>query len=58
MVRSMVRSSILSWKCSKGACRADGGGREIILKSIFMKLEEEAWTRLLWLRIGTGGGRL
>jgi len=30
----------------------------IILKSIFMKWEGEALTGLLWLRIGTGGGRL
>jgi hypothetical protein len=28
----------------------------IILKLIFKKLDGEAWTRLFWLRIGTGGG--
>ena len=27
----------------------------IILKLIFKKLDREAWTLLLWLRIGTGG---
>jgi hypothetical protein len=30
----------------------------IILKWIFKKWDEEAWTRLIWLRIGTGGGLL
>jgi hypothetical protein len=30
----------------------------IILKLIFKKWDGEAWTGLLWLRIGTGGGRL
>jgi hypothetical protein len=30
----------------------------IILKLIFKKWEEEAWTGLVWLRIGTGGGLL
>jgi hypothetical protein len=30
----------------------------IILKWIFKKWEGEAWTRLLWLRIGTVGGLL
>jgi hypothetical protein len=30
----------------------------IILKWIFKKWEGEAWTGLLWLRIGTGGGCL
>jgi hypothetical protein len=30
----------------------------IILKRIFKKWDEEAWTGLIWLRIGTGGGRL
>jgi hypothetical protein len=28
----------------------------IILKWTFKKWDEEAWTRLIWLRIGTGGG--
>jgi hypothetical protein len=31
---------------------------EIILKLIFKKWDEEAWTGLIWLGIGTGGGRL
>jgi hypothetical protein len=28
----------------------------IILKWVFKKRAGEAWTGLLWLRIGTGGG--
>jgi hypothetical protein len=30
----------------------------IILKWIFKKWERGAWTGLIWLRIGTGGGLL
>jgi len=30
----------------------------IILRWVFRKWDEVAWTGLLWLRIGTGGGRL
>jgi len=30
----------------------------IILKCMFKKWEGEAWTRLIWLRIGRGGGHL
>jgi len=30
----------------------------IILKRIHKKWNEEAWTGLIWLRIGTGGGRV
>jgi hypothetical protein len=30
----------------------------IILKCIFLKCDREASARLLWLRIGTGGGLL
>jgi hypothetical protein len=30
----------------------------IILKWIFKKWDEEAWTGLSWLRTGTGGGHL
>jgi hypothetical protein len=30
----------------------------IILKLIFKKWEGRAWTGLIWLRIGTGGGLL
>jgi hypothetical protein len=30
----------------------------IILKGIFKKDDGEAWTALIWLRIGTGGGCL
>jgi hypothetical protein len=30
----------------------------IILKWIFKKQNLEIWTRLIWFRIGTGGGRL
>jgi hypothetical protein len=35
-----------------------GVDRKIILKWIFEKWDEEAWTGFLCLRIGTGGGRL
>ena len=31
---------------------------EVILKWIFRKWDGEAWTGLLWLRGGTGGGCL
>jgi hypothetical protein len=34
-----------------------GIGGRIILQLILKKLDEEAWTGLLWLRIGTGGWR-
>jgi hypothetical protein len=30
----------------------------IILRWIFRKWDMRAWTGLIWLRIGTGGGRL
>jgi len=30
----------------------------IVLKRVFKKQEEEGWTQLLWLRIGTSVGRL
>ena len=30
----------------------------IILQTVFKKWDEEAWTGLIWHRIGTGGGRL
>jgi hypothetical protein len=33
------------------------GGR-IILKWILKKWDGEAWTGLIWLRVGTGGGYL
>jgi hypothetical protein len=32
------------------------GGR-IILKWFFKKWDGEAWTGMMWLSIGTGGGR-
>jgi hypothetical protein len=35
-----------------------GIDRRIILKLIFKKWDEEAWTGFLCLRIGTDGGRL
>jgi len=28
------------------------------IKAVFMKWDGEAWTGLLWLRIGKGGGHL
>jgi hypothetical protein len=33
-----------------------GIDRRIILKLKFKKVDREAWTGLIWLRIGTGGG--
>jgi len=30
----------------------------IIIKMIFKKWDGEGWTKLVWLRIGTGCGRL
>jgi hypothetical protein len=35
-----------------------GVDRRIILKRIFKKWDEQAWTALIWLRVGTGGGHL
>jgi hypothetical protein len=35
--------------------RVDG---RIILRWIFRKWDVRAWTGLMWLRIGTGGGHL
>jgi hypothetical protein len=32
--------------------------RMIILKWIIKTWDGEAWTRLIWFRIGTGGGHL
>ena len=37
--------------------RLDVDGR-IILKLISKKWDGEVWSRLIWLSIGTGGGRL
>jgi hypothetical protein len=31
--------------------------RENNIKRVFKKWDGEAWTGLIWLRIGTGGGR-
>jgi hypothetical protein len=35
-----------------------GVDERIILRWIFRKLDLGAWTGLIWLRIGTGGGHL
>ena len=35
-----------------------GVNGRIILKWMLMEWDEEAWTGLIWLRIGTGGGCL
>jgi hypothetical protein len=42
-------------KRSLGRLRPNG---KIILSWIFKNWDEEAWTGLSWLRIGTGSGRL
>jgi hypothetical protein len=34
-----------------------GADGRLLLKWIFDKLDGEAWTGLLWLSIGAGGGR-
>ena len=36
----------------------DPGVDEKIIRQIFRKWNATAWTGLIWLRIGTGGGRL
>jgi hypothetical protein len=38
------------------AYRGSRGIARIILKWIFKKWDRGAWTGLIWLRIGTGGG--
>jgi hypothetical protein len=35
-----------------------GVDRKVIFKWNFKKRDEKAWTGLIWLRIGTGGGHL
>jgi hypothetical protein len=35
-----------------------GADGKVILKLIFKKWDGEAWTGLIWLGIGTGGGLL
>jgi hypothetical protein len=35
-----------------------GVDERIILKWIFKRWDGEAWTGLIWLRVGTGGGLL
>jgi len=35
-----------------------GMDRRIILRWFYRKWDVRAWTRLIWLRIGTGGGHL
>jgi len=35
-----------------------GVDRNILLKYIYNKWDGEAWTGLIWLRMGIGGGRL
>jgi hypothetical protein len=35
-----------------------GVDRRVILRWIYRKWDVRAWTRLIWLRTGTGGGHL
>jgi len=42
----------------KDHLEAPGVDGKVILRWIFRKWDGEAWTRLSWLRIGTGGGHL
>jgi hypothetical protein len=42
----------------KGHLEDPGLDWMIILKLIFKQWNGEVWTGLIWLRIGTGGGRL
>jgi hypothetical protein len=35
-----------------------GGDVRIILRQILRKCDRGVWSGLIWLRIGTGGGRL
>jgi hypothetical protein len=35
-----------------------GVDENVISQWIFKKCDGEAWTAFIWLRIGTGGGRL
>jgi len=49
-------------RCIKGFCGENLGDlgldERIILKLVFKKLNGEACIWLMWLRVGTGGGRL
>ena len=42
----------------RGYLENQGADGKIILKLIFKNCDGEAWTGLIWLRIGTGGERL
>jgi len=39
-------------------CEDPGVDGRIILRCILRKWDVEVWTGLIWLRVGTGGGRL
>jgi hypothetical protein len=45
------------WGNMRERCHLEDPGtdRRIILRWIFRKWDEEAWTGLIWLSIGTGG---
>ena len=48
------------WENVRERCYLEDPGvdRRIIVSSIFRKWDVEAWTGLIWLMVGTGGGLL